>query len=393
MVAEPSGEPGRNIVNGPPWHVAHVIGALRTGGAERQLVNYLLAADRREFRHTVLCLTAPGDLAPVVRNRGISVTVLRVRNRTAPLSLYRLRSWLVREQVAVVHTHMHGAALWGRVAGRLAGVPALVTTEHGKELWKNRRQVLVDRFLSRWTCRHIAVSEDGLRIRHRRERVPLEKLVLIPNGVPLPDPPVDAEAGHRVRRELGVPPEAPVLGTVGRLVEAKGYPHLIQALVRLRETHPDAVWLAVGDGPLRDVLAQRVREAGVADAVVFTGRRDDVPDLLAAMDVWVMSSIREGLPVALLEAMAAARPIVATTVGGIPDAVRDGESALLVPAADPAALAAAVGRLLDDPALARRLGAAARRTAEQRYGIETVARRIEAVYRECLAGRGVAPGV
>lgn len=376
----------------PPWHVAHVIGQLRTGGAERQLVNYLLAADRREFRHTAVCLSGRGELADLVESAGIPVVSMPVRTRTAPVSLWRFAAWLRREQVAVVHTHMYHAALWGRLAGRLARVPVLVTTEHGKELWKSRWQVAIDHELSRITARHIVVARDGLEIRRSRERIPAAKLALIPNGVPIPADPANDPGRRRVRAEFRLDESAPVIGAVGRIVEAKGYEFLFVALATLRPRFPALKCLLAGTGELRRALERRAGELGIADMVVWAGNRGDIPDVLAAMDIWVMSSVREGLPVALLEAMAAAKPIVATAVGGIPDAARHDSEALLVPAADAEELAAAIGRLLGDRELSDRLAHTARARAVAEYGIESVARRIEAVYRQELAARSEVRG-
>jgi glycosyltransferase involved in cell wall biosynthesis len=368
-----------------PRHVAHVIGALTTGGAERSLVNYLLNSDREEFRHTVICLGARGELAATVEAAGIPVRLLRIRRRHLPISFLRLAAWLRRERVDVVHTHMFEAALWGRFAGRLAGVPVMVTTEHGPELWKGRQHLAVDRWLNRWTARHIAVARDGLEIRVRRERVRPDRIVLIPNGVAIPAEPRAPELARRVRAEFGLAPQTPVIGSVGRFVPEKAYEHLLAALALAREQVPDLRWIAIGDGPTRAEMMARARASGLDGAVIWAGLRQDVESLLPGMDVWVMSSVEEGLPVALLEAMAAACPIVSTRIGGIPDAVVAGRQAVLVPVADPAALAAAVVQLLRDPTLARQLGDAARARAVAEYSIQSVAHRIETIYREELA--------
>ncbi|MBE0565471.1 MAG: glycosyltransferase [Krumholzibacteria bacterium] len=370
-----------------PWHVVHVIGTLRTGGAEMQLVNYLFAADRTAFRHTVLCLTGRGELADTVESAGVPVHVIRARLRRMPLDLWAIAQWLRREHALVVHTHLYGAAFWGRLAGMLAGVPVLMTTEHGQETWKGRLHIAADRWLTKRTWRHIAVSKDVLEIRRRRERVAADKIVLVPNGVPIPKLEDAREARVRCRAGLGIAPDRPVVGSVGRMTGEKAYHDLLAAVDLLRRQVPDICWLQVGEGRLRDELAADVMRRGLQDHVVMAGRRDDVGDLLAVMDVWAMSSVREGLPVSLLEAMASARPIVATRVGGIPDAVTDGESALLVPPADPPALAAAIGRLLADRDLAKRLATVARARATAEYGIAGVARRIEDNYREGLAAR------
>ena len=348
-------------------------------------MNYLLAADRIRFRHTVVCLDARGDLASLVDAVGIPVRHVPISKRHLPSHLGRLARLLRSEGVSVVHAHMHDAALWGRVAGRLAGVPVMITTEHGKELWKGKLRVALDHHLSRWTARHSGVSRDGMELRRQRERLPQGKMTLIPNGVRIPPAAFDSAGRERLRNEFGLPMNAPVLGTVGRIVAAKGYEYLLEALVIVRRAYPDARWIAIGDGDQRADLSDRACVAGLSDAVVWAGRRSDIDDLLCAMDVWVMSSVREGLPVALLEAMAVGRPIVATDVGGIPEAVRDGREGLIVPAGDPGALARAIGRLLGDPAEGQRLGRAARARAESDYSIATVAGRIERVYVEELA--------
>lgn len=368
-----------------PKHVVHMIGSLATGGTERALVNFLLAADRREFRHTLVCLGSRGELAPAVEAAGIPVRVFRIRHRHLLLSIPRLARWLRRERVAIIHTHMYWAALWGRLAGILAGVPVMVNSVHGPEYWKSRGQVWQERFLNHWTSRHIAVARDGLEIRLRRERVRPDRILLIPNGVTIPAKPHDEDLAHRVRTEFSVPAGTPIIGTVGRLVIEKGYEHLLEALKLVRAEVPETRWLAVGDGHLRPALAARAAALGLDDAVIWAGMRQDVESLLPAMDLWVMSSIEEGLPVALLEAMAAGCPIVATRIGGIPDAVDDDREALLVPVADPAALASAIMQLLRDPVRARRLGDCARARVTAEYSVDSVARRIEAVYREELA--------
>lgn len=261
----------------------------------------------------------------------------------------------------------------------------MVTTEHGKELWKGPLRLVVDHFLSRATARHICVSKENVTIRRRRERIAADKLVVVPNGVPMPDLRHALEVRARIRRELGLEASQKIIGTVGRFIEAKGYEHMLATLELLRRGNPQLKWLAVGDGELLPHMQALASERGMSECVIWAGRRSDVTDLILAMDVWLMSSVREGLPVALLEAMACGVPIVATKVGGIPDAVRDEQEAILVPAADPDALARAVRALLGDVEFARRLGAAARARAELCYSIESVARRIEEIYRMELA--------
>ncbi len=366
------------------WHVVHLIGALSTGGAERSVVNYLLNADRLDFRHTVVCLGARGELAPVVEAIGIGVHVERIRRRYLLPGLLRLARWMRRERVDVVHAHMFDAALYGRIASLIAGVPVTVLTEHGPELWKGPVHIALDRWLNSMNARHIAVAHEGLELRVRRERVRPDRITVIPNGVDIPAASHAVHRARRAREEFGLAPDAPVIGSVGRFVPAKGYHHLLAAFLLARKDVPDLRWLAIGDGDLRASIAAQAKEAGLENAVVWAGMRSDVEAILPSLNLWVMSSVEEGLPVALLEAMAAGCAIVATRVGGIPDAVKDGREATLVPAADPSALAEAIVDLLRNPEKARRLGDAARRRAEAEYSIQSVARRIEAIYREEL---------
>jgi len=371
-----------------PNHVVHVIGALRTGGAEKQLINYLEAADRVEFRHTVLCLTARGEMAETAEAFGVPVVVRKVRFRNFFRDLSGLAAWFREENVAVIHTHMFFAAMWARLAGLRAGVPVLVTTEHGKEPWKKWWQIRLDRWLTRRTFRHIAVSEDGRNIRINRDHVAPDRILVVPNGVPIPPVIDDPESRARLRREFGLAENQPVIGSVGRMIGAKAYPVLLEALDVARQSLPDLHWLQIGDGPEREAVMDKARALGLADHVTFAGRRTDIGDLLEAMDVWVMSSIREGLPVALLEAMAAGKPIAATSVGGIPDAVDDGVSALLVQENDPVGLAAIIVRLFEDRELAARLAEAARQRAIAEYSIGAVAAAIENIYRQGLEAKG-----
>lgn len=366
-------------------HVVHVIGELCMGGTEKALINYVTNADRNEFRHTVLCFGRLGELAPTVEASGIPVRLVRIRHRHIFWSLPRMALWMRRNQVDVVHTHMYWAALWGRLAARMAGIPVVVNTFHGPETWKKRWHVIVERALDRWTSRHIAVAKDGLEIRLVRERVRPDHIVLIPNGVAIPERPRDPDASLSARAQLGVAPGTPLIGSVGRLVVEKGYVHMLEALRLARLEVPELRWLSIGDGPLKHELEARADELGLTDAIIWAGQRNDVTDLLPAMDLWVMSSIQEGLPVALLEAMAAGCPIVSTDIGGVPDALTAGLEARLVPAADPCALAAAIVEMLRDSHKAHGMGDAARARAISQYSIKSVARRIEEIYRVELA--------
>ncbi len=368
-----------------PWHVVHVIGSLRTGGAEKMLVNLLQAADRTDFRYTVLCLSTAGELAPQVEACGVSVKVYPVRFRNFPADVIGLARWFQREKVRIIHSHMYYATLWSHLAGMLAGVPVRVTTEHGKELWKNKLQIVLGRWLSRGTFRHIAVSEDVKVIRQREHGIAPEKILVIPNGVPIPQAVDCRDDRRRIRVEFNLSSDQPLIGTVGRVVEAKDYFSMVRALALVRKEIPTVHWLQVGDGPLLDRLRREVSAQELDEAVSFCGQRSDIPNLLRAMDLWVMSSVREGLPVSMLEAMAEGVPVVATDVGGIPDAVSHGESAWLVPPGKPRELAAGIVKVLQSPELAGCLAARAKERVVRDYSIQAVAGKIGDIYRMGLS--------
>ncbi|MCB1185150.1 glycosyltransferase, partial [bacterium] len=236
-------------LSGEPAHVVHVIGALNTGGAEKMLLNFLGAVDRARYRHTIVCLTARGDMAAEAEAMGVPVVLFPVRMRRLPLDVARFADWMRREDVRIVHSHMYFASFWSRLAALRAGVPVLITTEHGKEPWKTWWQSRIDRFLSRRTHHHIAVSDDIRNIRIERDGIDPARITLIPNGVPIPNLKGAEQLRAELRTELGLASDEKVIGSVGRVIHAKAYPDLLAAFVLARRLVPGLRWLQIGDGP------------------------------------------------------------------------------------------------------------------------------------------------
>jgi glycosyltransferase involved in cell wall biosynthesis len=372
-----------------PRPIMHLIGSLPANGAERVLLDLVRHLDRSRFRPLVCCLHAGGPLVPEFEAAGVRVVVLHKRSRWDLSILEQVRRVIAEERPALVHTHLFTADAWGRAAALLAGVPA-VCTAHSSDPWRGWHQRLADGILSRLTDRVVAVSEDVARSRRSRERVPRAKLTTIRNGVDLAR--FDPRMGvGPTRAALRLPDGIPILGIVGRLHPAKGHPVLFEAVRRLLAQGREVALLVVGEGELREELEALARRLGLEGSVRFLGRRADIPALLNLLDVVVMPSRWEGLPIGLLEAMAAARPVVAAAVGGIPEVIDHGKTGILVPPEEPEPLCAAVARLLDAPAEARRLGEAARARALARYDVATMARSYEAVYEAVLAQRRPSP--
>lgn len=355
---------------------------LGIGGAETHVVHLLERLDRSAFSVS-LCVLKPGapDWDERARRSAESFLILGFRMRNLPLSIVRLARHLGRERIDVLHCHLSLADSIGRIAGAMARVPVIVTTEHGKHLWKSKAHLLLERALMRVTDLRICVSRDIMEIRMRSEGTPADKLALIPNGVDVAAMRATRRPRADVMAEFGWGPDNRLALAVGRLVPAKHFAALAEAMSLLRERAPDLRCLIVGEGRSEDDVREAVARWRVADRVVLAGPRRDVPDLLAAADVFVLTSIREGLPVSLLEAMAAEKAIVATGVGGVPDAVTDGESGVLVPPMDPAAVADAMARVLGDPGLRRSLGRAAARVVEERFSLDGMVRRVGEAYR------------
>jgi glycosyltransferase involved in cell wall biosynthesis len=358
-------------------HVVHFTDSESFGGAEQALLLLVEHLDPNRFRSSLLVPEgrAPEELVERARQLGADVHVappmpLGLRGATRMPALARQ---LRRDRPAVFHAHLSWplAAKFPLAAAVAARVPAVVASVQLVPSFRPTRPSYVQgRLLAAGIGRFIAVSRDVERQLVETFGWPRDKIVVIHNGTPLELTP----------RPRTTPAGEPVVLTAARLVEQKGIDVLIDAAARV-----SARFLVAGDGPERARLEERA--AALADRVSFLGHRTDVRDLLDSADVFVLPSLYEGTPLAVLEAMAAGKAIVATAIGGTDELVEDGETALLVPPSDAAALAAAIRRLLDDPGLRVRLGDAARRRVEEEFGAAAVAERVAAVYGQLLDRR------
>jgi glycosyltransferase involved in cell wall biosynthesis len=362
--------------------ILQVIDGLNVGGAEVLLVD-LVRSLREAGHHVQVAYSTPGPMAPRLAEMGVPLTRLPRLARVDPFLLFGLARLMRREKPDIVHTHLFKSDLHGRLAARWTGVPAVISTAHNNDSWAKRAPLgwLYGR-TSRLADRIIAVSDEVREYQIKYTFLPPEKIVTIDNGVDLRRFVGKESAGRAVRTELGIASDVPLIGIIGRLTPQKDHATFLQAAAQIRATLPAARFLVVGDGPLREELVAQARSLGLEQTVNFCGLRSDIPAVLAALDVLVFSSRWEGLPVTLLEGMAAARPIVSTAVGGVPGVVADGEFALLVPLGDPSALADATLRVLCDPALARKLGAAALERVREKYSLESMLKQTLALYEE-----------
>ncbi len=329
-------------------------------------------------------------LTPSLRALGVPVTELNQRNAYDLPALLSIVKYIRKHKIDMIHTHLLASDLLGRVAGALTRRPVVSTIHNSRaDLDKEpvRRQWM-ERLTGRFMARRLIVVSELLRDETAQWfGVPLRKIVAIPNGV-------DTEAFRRgpgfdrvaIKREM-VGGEYVMVTNVARWVPQKGLNHLIDAARIVTDARPDVRFLLLGHGDLHAELEAQAAALGVGDKVIFGGFRDNVADVLAASDVFVLSSLWEGLPLALLEAMAAGCPAIATDVGGVSQVLRHGAAGLLVPPADAGALAAAILECVNNPEQVRARGTAAQAWVTQRYGMRAWAGKLERLYLRELARR------
>jgi glycosyltransferase involved in cell wall biosynthesis len=363
--------------------VLHVIATLDPAGAERQLSALCCRLDRAEFQPRVCCLTRGGPLERDLSEADVAVTVLGKRGRYDARVFWRLRAAIRDFRPDIAHTWLFTSNLWGRLAAVFCRTPVIIASERAADVWKTAAHRFVDRLLARHSACILANAEAVRRFCVDGIGLPGDKVRVIRNGLDLGR--FDSEVAAGPVPPLPPADDRPVIGVVARLEEQKGLAYLIEALARLHAAGVRPRLWVVGDGPLRPHLESLAWRAGVLPEVLFLGRRPDVPALLGRMDVVALPSLWEGLPNVLIEAMAASRCVAATAVDGAPEVVADGETGLLVPPRDPDALAAALGRLLADSDLRRRMGEAGRRRVEREFPMRRMVDETAALYRELKA--------
>jgi len=338
--------------------------------------------DRTRFDVTLCGLKREEPATEWLGAQGIPVHHLG-RGRFDPRILSDLVALVRARKARVLHVHGYAAADFGRLAARITGCK-LVLHEHFADPAMPSYQRLADRLLRGSTDAAIAVSGSTREFLVNERHVPRERVRLIWNGAPLDEfAPVPRERALAVRAALGLPPDAVVFGTIGRLSLQKGHAFLLDAARQVLAKHASARLLIVGDGDLMAPLRDQAQALGIAGHTVFAGHRSDVPDLLGVLDVFCISSLYEGTPLALFEAMAAGKAIVSTSVDGCREVLTDGETGLLVPPRDAASLAGALERVLADASLRARLAARARE-ASRLYDVGTCVDAMQTLYDELL---------
>lgn len=361
--------------------VVYMAHAFAVGGAEEMVLNLVRHLPAR-FESVVCCINQAGPIGEEIRKTGTPVSVLGLTpGLRRPWDVAGIRRYLRETQPAIVHTFLLTASLYGRLAAILEHVPIVIGTEVNIYERKRRHHILAERMLMSKTDR-VIVSANSVRDFYVDQiHADPEKIDVVYNAVDWKSiqPTMPRE---QMRASLGLQPGTKVAGVIARLTEQKGHRFLFQAL-----TPPalgDVQLIVVGDGELREALEAEAQDLGIASRVHFLGARRDLGDLLAAMDVFVMPSLWEGLPLSMILAMGAAMPVVATDVAGIPEIVVDGESGWLVPPGNSLALATALADVFKDRARAVRVGNAARDFVLPRFGVDGYVNSIVGIYDELV---------
>ena len=376
-----------------PIRIEYVIDHLNVGGAQRHLVELFSELDRSRFRPQVSVGKPGGALVPVIERMDIPVRPIGIGESLAqPGTARRLVAMarrLRREKVKIVHGYLYLGNILGVLAGSFAGVPVRIASKRSLDRYPRRSQLHATRLANRFAhcilCNADAVRRFVLEV----ERPDPAKLVVIPNGIRLPLDSGTAAGSAKMQGHYRY-----LVGTIGRLTWKKAHGDFLEAARAVRQVRADVDFVVVGDGPLRKQAEARAAELGIGEHVHFLGEIGNARTLLERFDVFVMSSIIEGMPNVLLEALAAERPVVVTRAGGMPEIVSHEHTGLLVPPGNPGALAAGILRLLAAPEEARRFALAGRALVEAQFSASAMRARFIELYERLVAGRGSrrAPG-
>lgn len=349
-----------------------VIWSLETGGAERFLVSLIKYLDKTKFKPTVCCLNWEGIWAKELEDIDVEVIALNKRGKFDIASFIRLFKIIKKGKFDIVNTHLWAADVLGRLAAILAGTPVIITTAQNVDVWKNFLHRFTDRLLSYRTTKLIAVSQEVKKYYNQAVGIPLNKIVVIPNAIEMEKFKNVSDISY-LYDEFLLKKEDIVFVCIGRLTGQKGQKFLLEAVSFIKDKYPQLRLILAGDGEDKEELYNISGRLNLDGQVIFGGYRKDIPQILNLADALILPSLYEGLPVCVLEAMAAGKPVIATKAGGTPELINDGETGFLVPTENPQALSSAIEKLVNLPDKGRMMGAKGREVVMNRFSIENIA--------------------
>ena len=374
-------------------NILYVFDNMEFGGGERLFAQIINRLSDKKYKIMVACLPT-GAFIEKIEGSGARVKTVDMRNRFNVGVILRLSNLIKRENVDIVHSQGARADFFARLASKLAKVPITISTVQmpvgGFDVNPIKKFIYVtlNRFSERFVDKFIVTSDTLEKTMIEKHRIEPQRVVKIYNGVEVDKYCIENEEvvqrKSRYRKESGIEEDVPVIGVIGRLVWQKGFEYFIEAIPNILKTFNKARFLVVGEGPLENKLNVKSKMLNIEDKIIFTGFRSDIKDILASINILVMPSLLEGLPMILLEAMAMAKSIVATDIDGIKEVLNNGETGLVVPPKNPTALSEAVVGMLNYQDKAYQMGLAARMTVEQRFGADIMVKKVEDVYEELL---------
>jgi glycosyltransferase involved in cell wall biosynthesis len=370
--------------------VTYLVPRMGVGGAERHLISLASGLRNLGVEARIDCVFEEGALAEEIRAKGIPFECLRAQLGWGPKTLLRIFKSLRRNPADILHNYLFGFDFYGALPARLAKIPAVISTRREIAHWQKPRHLLLARLGNLFSDRIVCCSSAARAWAEKKEKVDGKKLLTIHNGVDLNrfSPTGQPKVRERVRRDLGIPAAAVLIGAVANFSPEKGHEYLLEAAGTVLKTNSRAWFLLVGGGPLMAEMKLRAQKMPGADRILFAGQRADIPELLEAMDLFVLASVIEGFPNVLLEAMAMSKPVVATETGGIPELIQSGTDGLLVTPKDSVQLAAGIQSLISDTSVAVRLGMKAREKIKKDFSIERMIHQYEKLYEGLLEAKG-----
>ncbi|MBM3247924.1 MAG: glycosyltransferase [Candidatus Omnitrophica bacterium] len=366
-------------------NILHIAEDLSIGGVEELFRIIVTGLDRKKYNVYVCCIEEGGQTAKELIEAGIKVDILGMKSYHNLFNILRLKKYIKERKIDIIHSHMYFSNTFARIAAILARTPILISTAYSSYYEFKKRNILMAHFLSKFTDRIIAVSNSIKEFTVKQQKISADKFTVIHDCASTEKFSKDIDS-FLVKRGLGIDSDYSVVGCVARLNIVKGHSYLIQAAAEVLKIDPKVKFLLVGDGPLKDELQELSAHLGIKDNIIFTGSRREIPEMVSAMDIFVLpSALREGCPLSILEAMAMSRPVIASRLGGIPEEVEDGKSGILVTPKDSKALADAIIKLLSDKKLAKEMGREGRKIFEEKFSQETMLRKLESLYDELSA--------
>ena len=365
--------------------ILRIISNLGVGGVQKRMISLLPKLNEERYS-IIVCSFKTGKLQNRLEQSGIPVKIIPRRFKFDPVCIYRLYSIMKKENIDIVHTHCHKPNTTGRIAAKLAGVPVIIANEHNMDTWKSNWQLTLDKWLSAYSDKIIAVSEAVKSFYVKNANISADKFEVIYNGVDLDFWQKNMPSQKAIlekKAKLGLLQGNKVIAAIGRLHPQKGHEYLLRAAKKIISRMGNLKFLIVGDGPMKESLESLSERLGIKENVVFTGKRDDVKDMLCISDFSVVSSIREGFSNVVLESMACSKPVVATDVGGNKEIIIDGENGFIVPSRNEDALADKIQALAGNEELTIRMGLAAKE-AVKNFSLSQMKYKTEKLYEELM---------